>query len=311
MGNCLRLGILLCIFLSKLSFVVASEEKKVIKIGTGNILRGYYQIGLKLCDFISKSNNITCYAVPTQGSVENIKLLRGGQIDFALVQANIALDAATGTGYYSNAQPMQELKEVLRLHDEIFTVIVKDENKIKIFGDIEGRKITNGASFSGSTITYNELRKFYSFAKEPEDIELDDEQYGRELCAGKVDALMLMVGHPNVFVSHITNSCNVEFVPIERDKIVKLINSNKSFHQATLSKAFYPDISNEQATIAVSAILVTTDKTAPKVVGNFLKYFHQNIRNFKHVDPLLSNLSNEHFTSNFILPTLDISKDSK
>lgn len=308
MSKRLSLGILLCVLFSNISFAAEAAEKKIIKIGTGNILRGYYAIGLKLCDFISKSNGLKCYAVPTQGSIENIKLLREGEIDFALVQANIALDAASGTGYYNNSQPVGELQQILRLHDEMFTVIVKDENKIKVFGDIEGKKITNGASFSGSTITYNELRKFYSFKNEPIDVELNDEQYSKELCEGKVDALMLMVGHPNAFVGHITNSCNVEFVPIERDKILQLVNSNKSFHHATLSRAFYPDISNEQPTIAVSAILVTTAKTPPQIAQNFLKYFQKNIKNFKHAHPLLSNLSNDHFTTNFILPGIELSQ---
>ncbi len=36
---------------------------------------------------------------------------------------------------------MQNLRQVLNLHDEFFTVIVKDEDTIKGFADIDGKKI--------------------------------------------------------------------------------------------------------------------------------------------------------------------------
>jgi len=59
--------------------VFASEDldKKVIKIAAGSILEGYYFIGLRLCRYITESNNgIRCEVVPTSGTLENIGLLQ-------------------------------------------------------------------------------------------------------------------------------------------------------------------------------------------------------------------------------------------
>ena len=56
------------------------------------------------------------------------------------MQANIAVEAYEGIGYYHDQEKMQNLRQVLNLHDEFFTVIVKDEDKIKVFADIDGKK---------------------------------------------------------------------------------------------------------------------------------------------------------------------------
>ena len=70
------------------------EGRKVIKIGSGSLLDGYYTIGLKLCQYISQSNNgIMCDVVPTSGSLENLRLLQKGEIDFALTLSNSEIES--------------------------------------------------------------------------------------------------------------------------------------------------------------------------------------------------------------------------
>ena len=298
---------LLCVIFINCNLAIAA--KKVIKIGSGAILKGYYPIGLKLCDFITESNSdIECYVLPTQGSVDNLRLLREGKIDFALTQSNIALDAFEGSGYFKKEKPMKELRQILTLHDEAFTVIAKDENKIKVFEDINGKKISSGNSSSASGLTYKLLRQFYNFTKEPIEVELSDEAYANELCNNNIDAVILMVGHPNALVAHIAANCDVDFVHIERNQIDKFIENNKSFHISYLRKEFYHDIADDQATVAVSAILVATNKVDHNLLKNFMNYFHNNMHKFKQANPVLYDLDNQHFTSNFILPNQDIFK---
>ena len=82
--------------------------------------------------------------------------------------------------------------QVLRLHDEIFTVIVKDDDKILTFGDLEGRKFSNGPPKSDSSVTYKALESYYDFKKSPIDVELAHENYAYEFCKGNIDAGMMM-----------------------------------------------------------------------------------------------------------------------
>lgn len=291
---------LICCFISGSGF---AAHKKTITVGSGILLEGYYTIGLKLCEFFEKSNkDIECKVMPTNGSIENILLLKEGKIDIALVQSNLAIEAYNASGYFAGSEPMRHLRQMLVLHDEIFTIISKDVDNIKVFGNIDGKKISNGRPDSASSVTYGELTGFYDFTRKPIDIELSSEDYATKLCNSEIDTVILMSGHPNALVSNIAYNCEIDFVSIENDVVTRLIKSNPAYHKTTLHEGFYPGITNDQTTVAVSAILLTTDKLDTDLEKHFMHYFKNHIDNFKRSHPVLYNLNNQHFTGHFILP---------
>jgi uncharacterized protein len=288
--------------------VFASEDldKKVIKIAAGSILEGYYFIGLRLCRYITESNNgIRCEVVPTSGSLENIGLLKNQEVDFAFALGNLAVDAHKGKGYFVDSKPFDDIVQLLRLHDEAFTVIAKDKDKIFMFGDLDGKKISNGPRNSDSTIAYVALSSYYDFKQEPEDIEMSHEDYAHQFCGGKIDAIILMTGHPNALVNHITHSCESDFVSIERDKIDMLIKNNAAFKAYTIDEKGYPGIDRSEQTVAASAVFITRKSVPREIVSNLMSYLKSRIDQFKLSDPLLYDLDKDHFTSGFVLPAIN------
>ncbi|HJK85987.1 MAG TPA: TAXI family TRAP transporter solute-binding subunit [Candidatus Megaira endosymbiont of Stentor roeselii] len=285
------------------TFAENIENEKTVKIAAGSVLEGYYFIGLRLCRYITESNNgIRCEVVPTTGSLENIDLLRKGEVDFAFTQAELAVDAYEGKGYFNNVAPFPDMIQLLRLHDEAFTVIAKDKDKIFVFGDLDGKKISNGPKNSDSTIAYNILASHYKFKKQPEDIEIPHEEYANQFCSGKVDAIILMTGHPNSLVNYITHSCESDFVSIEKDKIDMLVEQNQAFKKYIIDEKGYPGINKSENTFAVSAIFITTNSVPKKLISNLTQYLKKRMDQFKLSYPLLYDLENDHFTSGFVLP---------
>jgi uncharacterized protein len=285
------------------TFAEGIENEKTVKIAAGSVLEGYYFIGLRLCRYITESNNgIRCEVVPTTGSLENIDLLRKGEVDFAFTQAELAVDAYEGKGYFNNVAPFPDMIQLLRLHDEAFTIIAKDKDKIFVFGDLDGKKISNGPKNSDSTIAYNILASHYKFKKQPEDIEIPHEEYANQFCSGKVDAIILMTGHPNSLVNHITHSCESDFVSIEKDKIDMLVEQNQAFKKYIIDEKGYPGINKSENTFAVSAIFITTNSVPKKLISNLTQYLKKRMDQFKLSYPLLYDLENDHFTSGFVLP---------
>ncbi len=285
------------------TFAENTENEKTVKIAAGSVLEGYYFIGLRLCRYITESNNgIRCEVVPTTGSLENIDLLRKGEVDFAFTQAELAVDAYEGKGYFNNVAPFPDMIQLLRLHDEAFTIIAKDKDKIFVFGDLDGKKISNGPKNSDSTIAYNILASHYKFKKQPEDIEIPHEEYANQFCSGKVDAIILMTGHPNSLVNYITHSCESDFVSIEKDKIDMLVEQNQAFKKYIIDEKGYPGINKSENTFAVSAIFITTNSVPKKLISNLTQYLKKRMDQFKLSYPLLYDLENDHFTSGFVLP---------
>ncbi len=98
------------IFSINSTFAKDVEQEKTVKIAAGSVLEGYYFIGLRLCRYITESNDgIRCEVVPTTGSLENIDLLRKGEVDFAFTQAELAVDAYKGKGYFNNSKPFSDI----------------------------------------------------------------------------------------------------------------------------------------------------------------------------------------------------------
>ena len=294
------------LIIALLPFVIQNafaQDNVKIKVGAGSLLEGYYSIGLKLCRYISKSNGgIRCEVVPTKGSLENLELLQKGEIDFAFTLSNLAIDAYSGKGNFSSASPFKNMYQVLKLHNETFTVVVKDNDDILVFGDLGGKKISNGPPDSDSSLVYKSLESYYDFTDNPIDVELAHEDYAKEFCAGNIDALIVMSGHPSALINFITHACESDFVTIENDKIDQLLKSNTGFHKAILKKGSYPGITDDQDTIGINSILVTADHVDPKIVDNFLKYFPDVVSGFKSSHPVLYDMDGKDFRKNFVLP---------
>jgi len=278
-------------------------ERKIIRIGSGSLLEGYYNIGLNLCRVISNANEgIKCEVVPTSGSLENIWLLQREKIDFAFTLSNIAVQSYSGTGYFATTEPFKDMYQLLRLHNEYFTVLVKDDDKILVFSDLDGKRISNGPPRSDSSVAYDALAAYYDFKKPPQDIEILHENYAREFCDGKIDAIMMMTGHPDQLINMVTHTCECDFVTIDSDKIDLLVKDSPEFKKVVLAAGSYPGITEDQETIAVSAIFVAGKSVDKKIVQNFLTLLNSRLSRFKSSDPVLYDIEDSNFTSGFVIP---------
>lgn len=90
---------------------------------------------------------IEVQAVPTEGTVENLALLRSGDVDAGLVLADIAeRDRVTGP---ADSEPVA----VARVYENYLQVIVRDSAGVQQISDLRGRHVSFGATRSGGAAT--------------------------------------------------------------------------------------------------------------------------------------------------------------
>ncbi|MBN8511862.1 MAG: TAXI family TRAP transporter solute-binding subunit [Rickettsiales bacterium] len=293
----------ICILLVVLVCLEASASNNVIRIASGGLLDGYFNTSLKLCRYISASNNgIKCQVVPTSGSLENLWLLQRNQVEFAFAMSNLVIESYNGTGHFTGTVPFKGMFQLLRLHDECFTMLARDTDNIKSFQDIDGLRISNGPAKSDSTVVYEAIVPYYSFNKEPYDVEFVHEEYAKNFCEKKVNVVMLMTGHPCAIVNMITNKCDTEFVAIDSNKLDEIIKNYPGFKRVSLGGDLYPDVSGTVDTLAVSTALVSSVSVDKAIITNLMNYLKTRIDKLKLADPVLYDLDDEHFTSGFVIP---------
>ncbi|MFG1929196.1 TAXI family TRAP transporter solute-binding subunit [Mycobacterium sp. NPDC048908] len=90
---------------------------------------------------------ITVDVLATEGTVENLALLRAGRVDLGLALADVAeQDRATGT---SDTAP----KAVARVYENYLQVIVRETAAAKQLSDLKGQRVSIGPSGSGAAAT--------------------------------------------------------------------------------------------------------------------------------------------------------------
>ena len=114
------------------SITVAQE---FISIGTGGVTGVYYPTGGAICRLVNKSrkeHGIRCAVESTGGSVYNINTIKAGELEFGVAQSDWQHHAYNGTSKFAD-NPFPDLRAVMSVHPEPFTLIVRGDSGIDSF----------------------------------------------------------------------------------------------------------------------------------------------------------------------------------
>lgn len=238
-----------------------TAEKKDLKIATGDKSGTYYPVGSAIAEVINKDiSTLNASADSTMGSIDNIKKLKDGNADLAIIQNDIAFYAVNGSEMFKDGK-VENLRAIASLYPETCQFVTIADKNITSIADLKGKKVAVGAEGSGAEanarqileaygITYNDIEaQFLSFT--------DGESALRD---GKVDAAFLTAGFPTKAVAETAEKMKIRILPVDNDKSAILINLYPYYTKTTIPMGTYQDQDEDVATVSVMAILAATDK---------------------------------------------------
>src|SRR5262249_52459583 len=115
-------------------------------VGSGPVAGFAFPLGGELCRLIEQSGSSAphCAVATTDGSVENIKRLRSGELQLAIVQSDLVAEAVAGTGPFSGAGPFTELRSIAGFYGDDLTVLVRADGQIHEVDDLKGKRVAVG-----------------------------------------------------------------------------------------------------------------------------------------------------------------------
>ena len=125
----------------------AAAQQKFMTIGTGGVTGVYYAAGGAICRLVNKDrakHGIRCSVESTGGSVFNVNTIKAGELDLGVTQSDVMYNAAKGEMQFKDAGPYGDLRAVMSLHPEPFTVLARKELNAKSFADMKGKKFNVG-----------------------------------------------------------------------------------------------------------------------------------------------------------------------
>ena len=299
-----RLGLTICAAVTAALLAPAAvAQQKYVTIGTGGVTGVYYAAGGAICRLVNKDrakHGIRCSVESTGGSVFNINTIKAGELDLGVAQSDVQYNAAKGMGQYKDAGAYGDLRAVMSLHPEPFTVLARKEANAKNFTDMKGKKFNVGNPGSGTRASLEELIaamgwKLGDFALASE---LKADEHGPALCDGKIDGFFYGVGHPSANIQDPTTSCGAKLLPITGAAVDKLVKEKPYYAMATIPAGLYPGNPNPTQTYGVLATLVSSSKVPADSVYAVVKAVFDNFEEFKKLHPALANLKPEEMVKN-------------
>jgi hypothetical protein len=273
----------------------ADAQQRFITIGTGGVTGVYYAVGGAICRLLNKdrkSHGIRCSVESTGGSVFNINTIRAGELDLGMAQSDWQYHSYKGTSRFKDAGAFADLRAVMSVHPEPFTVAARPEAGIRTFADFKGKRFNVGNPGSGTRASMEELLealgwKMSDFALAAE---LKADEHGAALCDNKIDGFFYGVGHPSANIQDPTTACGAKLIPLTGPAIDKLVKPNPYYAYATIPGGIYKGNPEPTQTYGVMATLVTSAKVPADVVYQVVKAVFDNFQEFKKLHPAFAHL---------------------
>jgi TRAP transporter TAXI family solute receptor len=281
----------------------ATAQQKYLTIGTGGVTGVYYAAGGAICRLVNKDrakHGIRCSVESTGGSVFNINTIKAGELDLGVTQSDVMYNAVKGLSQFKDAGAYGDLRAVMSLHPEPFTVVARKEANIKSFADFKGKKFNVGNPGSGTRASLEEMLgamgwKLSDFALASE---LKADEHGPALCDAKIDGFFYAVGHPSANIQDPTTICGAKLVNLTGPAVDKLVKERPYYAVATIPGGMYPNNPQPTTTFGVQATIVSSAKVPADVVYTVVKTVFDNLEEFKKLHPALANLKPEDMIKN-------------
>jgi TRAP transporter TAXI family solute receptor len=233
-----------------------------LNIATGGSTGVYYPIGGALGTIIEEHIDGQAGTAETTGaSVENIRLIGGGEAHMGIVQGDAADQAFTGMADFEGA-PV-ETYALAVLYPNVFHAVTlqstAESRGLECFSDVVGTRYSVGDVGSGNEATTNQV--FESLEIAQDEVELDQLGYAETATAlanGQLDAGSWVVGQGHAGIMELATTEDIHIIEMcdeERDAIV---SGYGGYTEHTIPGGTYPDVDEDVQTIAVWNALVVS-----------------------------------------------------
>lgn len=263
----------------------ADENERTLRIGTAATSATYFPVGGLIAGIISNPpGSLDCdsggscgvpgliaTAVSTQGSVDNVLKVADGELDMALTQADIAMDAYQGRPPFAAEAPLSDIRAIANLFPEAVHLVVRHGSNIASVADLAGKRVSLGEEKSGTIVLARQVLNAFAIAED--DVKPAYLKLGPALdalLAGELDALFIVGGYPISGIVHAAEDGQIDLVHIKGPHADALREKLAHIGTDVISEGTYPGIGGI-VTLKVGALLIASAKLDDDLVYDVTK----------------------------------------
>jgi TRAP transporter TAXI family solute receptor len=219
------------------------------------------------------SRQVRLRTLETEGSVENAVLLGRGDVQYGLIQSDVAALAAAGEGPFVHGGPIANLAALGSLYPEPVHVVVPAKSSIRTVNDLRGKRVDLGAAGSGTRLNALAVLQAYGIALKDlgEARDQGPQAAMQRLQSGQIDAFFTTIGAPGRALQRLATAYPVRMLSLSASTIERLVTEHPSLVRLTVPANTYPGQTEPITTVAPTALLVGTTDAPREDVEALLK----------------------------------------
>lgn len=268
--------------------VATSDEGDALLVSTASRAGIYFRVGQAMCRTLNTDPDYSgprCVSRTSDGSIQNLRDLRGGHIHIGVVQSDWQFHAVNGSDLFAPAGPDENLRALFSVHGEPFTLVARRDSGITAFADLPGKRVNIGNPGSGQRGTMEALMAMAGWTRATFSLanELPADQQSLALCHDRVQAMVYTVGHPNDSVEQAVQLCDAQIVPVEGMAVTRLIEGRPYYAMTEVPGGIYPGNPDPIPTFGVLATVVTRADVDDDLVYAVTRSVFENFEDFRRV----------------------------
>ena len=292
---------------------VHAEEASYV-LATASTGGTYYPVGVALSTLVKvklePKEKIGMSAISSAGSGENVRLLREGEAQFAIMQGLFGSYAATGTGPVAEAGPQEKLRSVTMLWQNVEQFIVSNDvagdGTIGALVDLKGEAMALGRQNSGTIGSNRTLLSGLGIAMD-DDYELVFAGYGpsaEALQNGQVKGIGTPAGVPTGAVSQLMAAAGDSVTPLDitDEQLVAVDGGRNLWTRYVIEAGTYPGQDKDWNTIAQPNFLATTADIPEENVYMITKTIYENLPFLQAIHPATKAMAIERAIAGLPVP---------
>ena len=273
----------------------SAQQLSIATGGTGGV---YYPIGGGFAEMINNHiDGAQATAEVTGASVENMGLIMRGDADLALVLADTAYQAYTGTGDFDGRQ-IENTRALASVYPNAVQLVTLAESDIQSIADLAGKRVSVGAPGSGTELNARALLEANGVNYEdftPQ--RLNFNETADAIRDGDIDAGFWSVGPPTSSILNLAATRDIRLISLTDEEIANAQEAEAVFAPYELAAGMYDGMDEAVQTIGIPNVLVVNSDMDEELAYQLTQLLFENTDELIAVHPAANDTTIE-FTMN-------------
>lgn len=273
----------------------SAQQLSIATGGTGGV---YYPIGGGFAEMINNHiEGAQATAEVTGASVENMGLIMRGDADLALVLADTAYQAYTGTGDFESRQ-IENTRALASVYPNAVQLVTLADSDIHSIADLAGKRVSVGAPGSGTELNARAVLEangvsYSDFTPQ----RLNFNETADAIRDGDIDAGFWSVGPPTSSILNLAATRDIRLIGLSDEEIANAQEAEAVFAPYELAAGMYDGMDEAVQTIGIPNVLVVNADMDEELAYQLTHLLFENTDELIAVHPAANDTTVE-FTMN-------------